>query len=361
MRLTRRLAFPQLPETKNRTFEEIAALFRPIQYNAGGAAAGAAAFPDYGCSLANMELPKAQATLASPSTPANGGHLLTALGGQRIVSSGGTLDGAGATLSKSSQRFRFDSTATGSFMAQASSQADHHQHGALNHSNSLSQGNLYNHSNMQHTHFIPHTSCTSIQTQNLSTNDQQPLIVEAQNDLHYHHNHRHHHHSHSHNQNFSYTLPSGAMSTCLHNNHQTKQQTPVPTSLHRCNHIETTTTSFMGNNNNDRRASSTIHKHAQNDVDGPNDDGDDDDCVFCCEPNVKFSGCAGSGALLHEHSQTLRSLVPFDGDVCDGKQIKAGTLTRTYKPLNDLEVIANSTVDDSNYTDTATRRRYNHL
>lgn len=41
----------QLPETKNRTFDEIAALFRPIQMNDSG---GPAAFPDYGCNLANV-------------------------------------------------------------------------------------------------------------------------------------------------------------------------------------------------------------------------------------------------------------------------------------------------------------------
>ena len=346
----------------------------------------------------------------------------------------------------------------------------HRQSGALNHSNSLSQGNLYNQSN-QHTSFIPHTSCTSIQTQNLSTSDQQPLIVDAHYDLsrHYVHSHAHAHHvqhlhtkqahnSHAnklhdslHDQNYITHTHSGpaclreaTMTTSNNNNNSDNNQTLTnPTSLkhipssHCCQHVETTTTSFMGANHNQtalknrslgsgnqisalgldcnfhhRRHSQqqAQHQHLRQtrtneleedgdrlddelDVDDElgedshaeaeleeeeEEEADDDeaDCVFCCEPSVEFSGQTVVG-LSEQHQRHLTNLhslasatsaiknsLPFEfssKSLATNKdnlqQIRSRTLTRTsYKPLNDLHVIANATVDDLNYTDALRRR-----
>lgn len=63
--------YRSLPETKNRTFEEIAALFKPIQLVGGSSVAPAAAggYPDYGCTtttiLSNVN-PSQQTTAQSP-------------------------------------------------------------------------------------------------------------------------------------------------------------------------------------------------------------------------------------------------------------------------------------------------------
>lgn len=216
----------QLPETKNRTFEEISALFKPIQFGSSGGDGGAAApFTDYGCvSLAGQTQ---QATANSPATPSGNQQ-------QNIVPQG---------------RFRFDSVATESFINEHQRPAENcSAHRASNQvcpdhctlASSPQQGNL----NHQHHHstsssHLPHNSCTSIHTQNLSTNDQQPLIVDTHYDHHCNQHDNHHHHQKQTND-------------CLKHQHLMTSSTIVASSnIYRtnsdgcCCFDPTTTTSFM--------------------------------------------------------------------------------------------------------------------
>lgn len=235
----------QLPETKNRTFEEIAALFKPIQFAGQGPAV-----PDYGCAVTDLGLPDTQSgyITGSPHTSAN------ASGGQYTGQQ--TLDGHQTPYADSKNpqnRFRFDSIATGSFINDQHASCSHRTNGGLGPSCpdhcSNSQGNLNCSS-----HLPPHNhSCTSVHTQNLSTSDQQPLIV----DVHYNdHICNHNHHDHQHIDNHSLTTTTTTTTTNMKSSIMSAQAKqlpppppppplPPPPTVRECCCLEQSTTSFM--------------------------------------------------------------------------------------------------------------------
>jgi len=311
----------------------------------------------------------------SPNPQMTEGQLLPSGGGaQELLPTDGALQGL-VDGKLSQQHFQFDPATTGTFLnqSQGATAPQDQQNSGLNHSTSLSQGNLYSYNNNSNAqHFMPHTSCTSIQTQNLSTSDQQPLIVDANNDLHLKHRHyfchpRQHSHlsqSHTHEQSIcSHPNNNNSLLTCLNNQHPTKQQpfpyNPLPVPNHCCNHFGTTTTSFMANQN---QRKSSLHQDHSNDAD--TDDlgdmvDDTDECAFCCEPSVEFAGGDGQ-SVLQNHSHSLRKSLPIGGSY-QQQQVRSRTLTRTYKPLNDTQSKLNTTVDDLNYIDVIKRRKNNDL
>lgn len=173
-------------------------------------------------------------------------------------------------------RFRFDATSTGRFVDD--------QHNRTSAGCSLSgSGSCHDNQNfrasqgnLQH---LPHTSCTSI-AQNLSTNDQQPLIVESQYDRCQHHSQQ----------------PHNALGgrCCLE------------------------TTSFMATNNPLK-------------------------CV-CCDQKTKGAerhiACSNACTDARSHE---------DLGISYDDQMRSRTLTRVYKPLNDVHFPNTST---SNLADT---------
>lgn len=98
----------------------------------------------------------------------------------------------------------------------------------------------------------------------------------------------------------------------------------------------------------------------QDDTEGLDDDVDDDDCAFCCDSNnVKFSG-PGGVRLSHEYPQALRRSSQLSDAVQDASRMKSRTLTRTFKPLNDMQypAAAHATVDDSSLTELMKRKSF---
>lgn len=214
-------------------------------------------FPDYGCTLASLGVnpethPQTPGSLNTPS----------ALDGTLVVRANQQpLEGAYKI-----ERFRFDAAATGGFVSEqqnrtvtgcaANGSGSYQDHKSF----CGSQGNLQQ---------IAQTSCTSI-PQNLSTSDQQPLIVDNQHD-------RCHHHLQQ------------ARRCCLE------------------------TTSFMANNP-PLQCTCCDHKAVKGGTGRPLD------CSDGC-PNAK--------------SQEDLAIIYDD-------QKKSRTLTRVYKPLNDVHFLNTS-------------------
>lgn len=182
--------YKKLPETKNRTFEEIASIFRPIQL---------AATPSDGLIDHDLGLYGDQATgpTTTPRTPGDEMNQLSTAHDFNTANSHGNQD-----------KFRFDVVATrghlegqrhlGNSMAGLNAYLDQqHSHQQQPSSFTGSQGKLFeyqqqlHHQQQQHQQQLLHhqshqqlhhqqqqNSCTSI-PQNLSTNDQQPLIMDT--------------------------------------------------------------------------------------------------------------------------------------------------------------------------------------
>lgn len=128
-------------------------------------------------------------------------------------------------------RFKFDAASTANFIEHGGTVTSGGTPACLNngtgcsHDSTLtyrgSQGNLHHHNHDQ----LPHTSCTSI-AQNLSTSDQQPLIVDIQHDRCQHHIQQHniqsqHHHALTNHcclktTSFMANPPSGNCTCCAH-------------------------------------------------------------------------------------------------------------------------------------------------
>lgn len=157
--------YKKLPETKNRTFEEIASLFRPVSLGQ---------FPsptnnDFGCPANNFE--------GFTDSPLDGGNTLRAQQTEPALAE-----------QAMSNRFRFDESP-------ALRNSPHcYTSGCQNYSNSnfREESRMIPNTpspsgkvNMAGQPPVPNTSCTSIAL-NLSTNDQQPLIADDhyQPDLH---------------------------------------------------------------------------------------------------------------------------------------------------------------------------------
>lgn len=147
--------------------------FRPIQLSA---TPGGGGFPTYGCALANLGTADVQSIMPGPlPTPASDDRDLHP----------GSCNSSADHKTKM-DRFRFDAASTGYQSQGQSSEPAVCISACHAHDNHLSyrgsQGNLLR---------FPYNSCTSI-AQNLSTSDQQPLIVsDIQNDqcqYHYLHN-----------------------------------------------------------------------------------------------------------------------------------------------------------------------------
>lgn len=234
--------------------------------------------------------------------------------------------GANADLAKAN-RFRFDVASTRGFVDSDQLGVQNQPQDELTRSNLHqqqlyssfsrssnfvlgSQGNLLNH--------LPHNSCTSI-TQNLSTSDQQPLIVDA----HYDRNSCYHHVNNS---------KTHHKQQQQHHHHQPHHEQDH---LNRC--CLETTTSFMGYRNQTRPVLSA-----------------------CC-------ALAGDPESAKQLGKTLRSsfgpanVYPEPcGDFeqtanlikrHSGQHNKSRTLTRIYKPLNDMDFYTNA-VSTSNLADT---------
>lgn len=262
-----------------------------------------AGFADYGRTLASLaEAQPITSPAGSLNTPGLDDHNLAsaraAFANNRHQSM--TIDGAYKI-----DRFRFDASSTDNFINEqqqrrlCSGQSGCtngvcQEHGACSGPYG-SYGNLHHH--------IPHTSCTSI-AQNLSTNDQQPLIVETQ--------HERCHHQHN---NGSY----------LHST-----QNLASASQNHCCSLRTT--SFMAA------------------APSPN-------CV-CCEQELKGGGGGGgSGGGLEAIYST--------------EQRKSRTLTRVYKPLNDIQtfpdaptstnLVDNFYIPPADLAQSSTNNHSNHL
>ena len=204
----------QLPETKNRTFEEIAALFRPIQMDPS-----AANFQDYGCRLASFNLPQPAASGSSPNTP-GGGDLSVTVG-----------------FKQQPDRFNFYPAGQPPPMGNLAQDQPHNGPLCQDHQNS-SQGNhllnSYEHQLPQHSGNL----CTTIQ--NLSTSDQQPLIIDTQND------HCHHHTCQQ--QPHPPQLSQGAL---MNSNNSLRNSNNIAGCCYKATTTTaTTTTSFMAKSNN---------------------------------------------------------------------------------------------------------------
>lgn len=257
----------QLPETKNRTFEEIAALFRPIQF----APSGASDFAGYGCNMASLGLsqdppPMTPGSLATP-------HLDNSL---RPV-----------------DKFCFDATSTGNYLNKqgvGSSGAICNEGCPAQDFHRGSQGNLLHHQ-------IPHTSCTSI-AQNLSTNDQQPLIVDAQNDRYYKNFHEFNNVNRCCLETTSFMAgPQKDCICCEHN---------------MISHI----------NNNNNHSNISINK----------------------------AGCLASAGQRISSQYPLAKNHDIDDEpdsICNVQALKSRTLTRIYKPLNDTEHYSKTLTNNS--------------
>lgn len=355
-----------MPETKNRTFEEIAALFRPIQLDAP-----TAGYPDYGCTLASLGIPETHSQ--APITPGSMNTPTLALDG----GAGGAVGGGGNSVLNTarstnnntnsntntntnttntnsvqpnhngSTRFRFDAASMCNYideqrrsMVSACGLAN----GSVCHDSRVchsigSQGNLNQ---------IPLASCTSI-AQNLSTSDQQPLIVDVPIDRcqhHQYHNQRHH--------------------------HQQQHQSANQDQLQRQNgNLSTSqcclkTTSFMADNKQSAPVNNNCSCY--------------DKEIIKCTNGLKLdhSQVQSQQQPYHLHNS---SFVASNGFRADGfataaksqlegclgafwdEQKKSRTLTKVYKPLNDLHIPYASTNNlvDNFYIPSADIMRKKHL
>lgn len=204
---------------------------------------------------------------------------------------------------KTMDRFRFDAASTGNYInhggASGGAPARLNNGTGCSHDSSLtyrgSQGNLhqYNHN------LIPHTSCTSI-AQNLSTSDQQPLIVDVQHDRCQHHYQQH--------------------------NHQQQHHHPT-------NHVCLKTTSFMAD------PSSTDCTCFEHQTFRHSSGGGD-------SAGHLFGSTNMNGYQTTKLKGTSEALGSFYND-----QKKSRTLTKVYQPLNDLHFPNTSTNNlmDSNF------------
>lgn len=327
---------PQLPETKNRTFEEIAALFKPIHL-----VSSSPGFPDYGCTLAGLgtvdgdglqQLQSATpgGSLSTPAVMGNGGN----------PRSSGGVDDVGKV-----DRFKFDLASTGKYINEQRHH-HHHQHLQQHHHHQQQQqraiinsdfdlnandavccddartmtANCHRGSHGKLQHQMSHTSCTSLGQTNISTSDQQPLIVEGQPDCRCRSNHHHQQQSRQTQQHCP-----GRGQCCLR------------------------TTSFMVDS-----------------LDGANGG-----CTCCVlddaaapavpPPLPRFRSSLRGSALSNEypptnHQQQRYAIADDDSDSEDAdskfhdrNQRKSKTLTRIYKPLNDLNFhnsSANNLIDN---------------
>lgn len=281
-------------------------------------------FPDYGCTLASLgvssEIPPI--TPASLTTPG----MESSLEARNDELNRQTSNGSGVTdQSSKGNRFRFDAASTRELVGSHQhhgyienqngdsptfSKHGHESRGAIREdfcrSNHIlgSQGNL---------HSLPHHSCTSI-TQNLSTSDQQPLIVDAHYDR-----------------------------SCYHYVNTFKPQ-PIDKHLdNRC--CLETTTSFMGapnelvmqpdltccssqTHNQTLGRNSMMRSSCDSNSDGPNP------------------------TLAIKNNRSLnRWLVKQQVE-----QNKSRTLTKIYKPLNDADLYSNAVSTNNLYVPSETKQ-----
>lgn len=216
--------------------------------------------------------------MASLRVDADGQTIPSAGGSPNMPGNDAQAQGPGRGADQKGDRFRFDAASTESFIkgqerGQLQSSFTAHN-GCPDHqfSNfSGSQGNL---------NYLTHNSCTSI-PQNLSTSDQQPLIVDVRD-------HCHH--------NCSHSKDNPASRCCLE------------------------TTSFMGG-----------HHHQVT----PN-------CSYC-EQEMKSALYSPFGVSNEHPAQQDRHADDGDGPVHHDGQVKSRTLTRVYKPLNDIQFSDQST------------------
>lgn len=263
--------YKKLPETKNRTFEEIAALFRPLHLTAASA---------------NQFQPHMQH--ATDCTGFNSNYIPTAHGS--LVNTPNNADGNNSANSINHQqhltRFRFDSNAMNTNNA-ANFLANNQATCSTNINSCNCNHNQINDmaSQQQLQQQIPHTSCTSI-AQNLSTNDQQPLIVADVIDE----------------------------SRCSYHHHQ---QPPIQATPGQCC---LRTTSFMANNGHGA-------------------------CECCLEQPTATGANFGISSKQYTGLGSIYSRAQNGilDNMANGDQLRSRTLTRVYKPLNDVATVGMAT------------------
>lgn len=367
--------YKKLPETKNRTFEEIAALFKPIHL-----AGGSPGFPDYGCTLAGLgvvapgdmdniqQLQQANTPGGSLNTPGVIGN-----GGSR-TSAGFVVDTASGVMNnKGVDRFRFDLASTGKYI----DEQQHRHHHPQTHrvadfdqcdmnanvdvaccddfGRGVTSNNCHRGSHGKLHHQMSHTSCTSLGQANISTSDQQPLIVEGQpadcgrcsvSDHHHHHQHRHHQHNgHNHHHHQQHEFNQGRQAQC-------------PGREQCC----LRTTSFMMDRSPDAAGTFDCTCCAESALPQPPPPLPPPPPVVRSLPRLRSSTMRSSA---HDYPPTSRQrrATADDSDSSDldgaadfhgvgadrNHQRKSKTLTRIYKPLNDLNFpnsSANNLIDN---------------
>lgn len=197
-------------------------------------------------------------------------------------------------------RFKFDTTTTANFVEHGGgivTPACLNNGTGCSHDSTLtyrgSQGNLLHHNHNQ----LPHTSCTSI-AQNLSTSDQQPLIIDIQHDR------------------------------CQHHYQQHNIQ-PQPQNHALTNHCCLRTTSFMANPSSSN-------------------------CTCCEHQTLRRSSASGGGREVGNRSfgTSMNGNPSLKLRGTDEDLRKSRTLTRVYKPLNDLHfpnTSTNNLLDNNNF------------
>lgn len=192
------------------------------------------------------------------------------------------------------------------------------------------RGSLHSHSIHQHlsNQTLPHTSCASI-PQNLSTtSDQQPLIVDTQSDkcLHQQLLHQHHLHGAYNNQQQVTILPSH------HHYHHQSQNDLV--NNHQCC---LRTTSFMANNQpactcyeQEFFITNEMNKPAPNNNGLNSNNNHTDDYIIRdgCSKLTGGDGLIGLGAIYRATGAASKEEQDYP---------RSRTLTRVYKPLNDVQ------------------------
>lgn len=271
----------------------------------------------------NAQVPNSLGSLDTPNLDGGGGGASALNTGRSTNNNSNTNTTAGTNQTANGDRFRFDAATTGNFMnEQRRFNMTACDAGLECHDTKICQRSLGSQSNLHH---IPLTSCTSI-GQNLSTSDQQPLIVDVQPEHCPHHHHLQqqlHTHQHSDHEN-PYNGNSNNLS-------RTTSQCCLKT------------TSFMANDNNN----SYLHNK----------------CTCCEQEFIKNTSEAINQPLHHYHHHHHNSFIGSNGFSADGiaiaaksqlegclgafwdDQKKSRTLTRVYKPLNDLHIPYASTND----------------
>lgn len=266
-------------------------------------------YNQFGCNLSDLN------ALAANQPPGSLGD--TPLGQQQQPRSAQMVSG---------DRFRFDAASIGglnqaSEFGQRSIGATYHpEMGCQGQVCGSGRGSTQSHrASFHHQHSLPHTSCTSI-PQNLSTSDQQPLIVDAQSDkcLHQHqraafaacqHQHQHQHH-----------LSSGQLDQSQNG-------------LSQCGCLGGAQSSFMGARKSFAQAR------------------EPDPCT-CCERGLNSPNYADYAGQERAAFQSASGGLPAKGAglgtiyrPAGAQELpgKARTLTRVYKALNDVELTASTT------------------